>query len=358
MTARRTRLLWPLTGLLVGLAAWWPAPAAQAASIDLDQTATAIVGRTGEGVVVDPGSWAAAWWSAPARPACSPDAFQGPAVDTVSSFVQAETGQARLTIPLAANNQFVCFRAVTPAGDWLYSDWFAVRVQSAELSLDQRHQFVMVTASRPVTDDSWRAVLADDCPAAIDQPWPADAVRLSSDLQLVLELEAASDGQWLCVAATDRSWSTSVSGRHRLSRLGEVPPTVSIERSGNRLKASAEPAREGDDWHFFKSLKPPNCRLDPIPESGRVADPSPGDWLPGRESTVDQIGDGDEIWVCFIVQSSPDEFGNRIVGYGLYQVSNQPPPVLRGLVWLLALNVFIICAGAAIGILVYRTQPN
>ena len=360
MTSRRVRLSWLAVLLLAALAVWWRPLPARAAAIELDQISTMIIGRVGQGISVDPGSWAAVWMSTPDRPVCGPDIFQPLTAETLASFSQTEADQAQLPIPLAANNQFVCFRAESLAGDWLYSDWFAVRVQAAELSIDQRHQFVTVTASQPVVSDSWRGTIVADCPdsAAIDRSLSAEVVRLSSDLQLVLELDGAVDNQWLCVVATDRNWATTVFGRHRLSRLDEPSPVVSIDRSGNRLRASADPAQADDDWRFFKSFDQPNCRANPIPESGRVADPPSGDWLEGRQSTIDRVDDNDKIWVCFIVMSQPDEFGNRLTGYGLHELANRPPPTFRGLFWLLALNVFIICAGAAVGILVYRTQPN
>ena len=133
---------------------------------------------------------------------------------------------------------------------------------------------------------------------------------------------------------------------------------MSIERSGNRLEATASPASSGASWYFFQSLNQPNCRANPIAERGRVTDPLFGDWVAGQAADIQAVGDNDEIWICFIVLSSPDEFGNRIAGYGLFQAANHLPPTIRGLLWLIALNVFIVCAGSTIGILLYRNQSN
>ena len=84
----------------------------------------------------------------------------------------------------------------------------------------------------------------------------------------------------------------------------ESPPTVSIERSGNRLEATASPASSGVSWYFFQSLNQPNCRANPIAERGRVTDPLFGDWVAGQAADIQAVGDNDEIWICFIVLSS------------------------------------------------------
>ena len=198
MAGRRASLYWWGLLLLGGLVSWWRPLAAQAAAINLNQEAATIIGQPEAGVSVDPGTWAAVWRSGPDRPECAATLFQSPTTDLHSGFSTTEAAEARLTVPLAANNQFVCWRAAA-GGDWLYSDWLAVRVQAAELSLDQRHQFVTVTASQPVANGSWRGLLlAGECPSAeaISQSLSPEMVRLRSPLQLVLEVTEEVDGQW------------------------------------------------------------------------------------------------------------------------------------------------------------------
>ena len=358
----RTVANW-LQGLtLIALAVIWAqVPVAQAAPINLEQESTKIIGQLEDGTSVEPTSWTAIWWPQSDRPTCDAEVFGQQTAGSHIDFLRADANGAELAIPLATVNQFVCFRAATANGDWLYSDWFAVRVQVTDLVVNQRHRFVTVTASLSVVEDSWRGLIsADDCPepGAINQPLSSDLVRLSSDFQLVLEVPESADGQWLCVLAVDRGWSASAVSHHRLSRLTEDPPTVTIKQLGNRLQAAATTNWPQNDWYFFKSLNQPNCRANPIPESGSVTDPLFDEWSVGRESTVQVFGEDEEVWVCFMVLSSADEFGNQVVGYGLYKVVNKPATNFRGLIWLVALNGFIICAGSALGILFYRNHPD
>lgn len=358
----RTAANWLLfaTASIILLGAWWSAPTVRADSISLDQEATKIIARLPQGVSVDSTTWAAVWWSEPDRPACADGVFADQAGEAYPDFQEVSAVGAELEIPLAVSNQFVCFRVADPAGGWFYSDWLAVRVQVAELAVSQRHRFVTVTASRAVVEDSWRGLIsAVDCPAseAIDQPLSSDLVRLGSDFQLVLEVPESANGQWLCVTAVDRNWSAPAASRHRLSRLTEEPPAVTISQVGNRLRATAVVDWPQSDWYFFKSFNQPNCRANPIPESGRVTDPLFDEWSTGQESTVQVVGD-EPVWVCFMVFSPSDEFGNQVVGYGLYQVVSEPATNFRGLIWLVALNIFIVCIGSAIGILLYRNHPE
>lgn len=336
------------------------APLAQAISIELSRQSTKIVGRLGEGVVVNSNSWSAVWWSDPGRPACDAGAFDSQTGEVYTDFLTVSETAAELAVPLAANNQFVCFRAETPSGDWLYSDWLAVRVQTAEFSVSQRHRFVTISSSRAVIEDSWQGLItADSCPppSDINQPLSSDLVRLGSVFQLVLEVPESADGQWLCVTAVDQGWAVPIVGSHRLSRLSEKPPAVTIDQLGSRLLASTEADWPQKDWYHFKSLNQPNCRANPIPEPPRVTDPLFEEWSAGGESMV-QISGDEPVWVCFMVFSPPDEFGNQVVGYGLYKVASEPATNFRGLLWLVALNGFIICAGSAVGILLYRNHPN
>ena len=357
----RTVANWLLGLALIVLAVIWVrAPVALAASISISQESTKIIGQLEDGTSVEPTSWTAVWWPQSDRPTCDAEVFSQQAGESHTDFLRVGETSAELTIPLATVNQFVCLRAAIDDGDWLYSDWLAVRVQVAELAINQRHRFVTVNASRPVIEDSWRGLIStDDCPepTAINQPLSSDLVRLGSGFQLVLEVPESADGQWLCVLAVDRGWAAPTVGRHRLSRLSEDPPLVTISQLGNQLRATATTDWPQSDWYFFKSLNQPNCRANPIPESGWVTDPLFDEWTAGRESTV-QVAAEEEVWVCFMVLSPPDEFGNQVVGYGLYKVVSKPATNFRGLIWLVALNGFIICVGSALGILLYRNHPE
>ena len=349
-----------LTGLVLALV-WLPATAEAADLVGRQEAATLVVDQSGsKGVITD---WEFVW-SRQDPGACTDQNFSGPDHSPWTAIFLSQnqtTAEYLFQFPAASSDGFVCGRGRTSqTAAFLYLDPVSITIETANLTAEQRNNFLILTADRPMIDSSWQLLgsFAVDpgqsgCQSLVAKPGQiSQPLESLSDRQAVLNLRTDLNRRWVCLAATDQIWQSPVVISDHVSRLEERVPRLSFDLVEANVVASSD--REVESWYHLTTPTRPDCSPNPVVGPGQVSDPPLSNWAEGpRAPLVD--GEDDELWVCFLARTTADDAGNHLFGYGLYQHDpDSNPPTWRGLVWLIGLNLLIICAGSAIGILMYR----
>ena len=294
-------------------------------------------------------------------PDCSPAAF------ATAGFrlppLAAETGLYRFDLS-EADPGLICLRAGLAADPdrYLYLGPMEV-VDFGQLTVRQRNDFLILDTNRPVAANDWRifsqtANRPADC---LIRQLPQAVVNANieplADRRAVLRLRPQDNQHWFCLGAVTSSDQQPLRASHLVTGFDQVLPVVTISQDQQSIQARSEPGYDQASWYYYSSPDRPNCRANPEPDPGTEADPALAQWSTGSRAPLNSNTSQSSLWFCFLVVTDPDTAGNRLYGYGLEQVNFESrPTAVSGVLLVIVLNLFIVCAGTAVGILFYRRK--
>ena len=196
-----------------------------------------------------------------------------------------------------------------------------------------------------------------------------EAVEGYSDGYL-FKLNSSLNNRWLCLELTvgQSVWRQP----HFVSRLEAVPAQISVSQTSSEITVQA--SRPMAAWYYYEETSRPACQVNPVVSVGQEADPPLHQWTkdhPSLNSNQSETTDLKEkivftkgsrptsYWICFLAITEADVHGNSLYSYQSVLVNQEETTdALRGFLFLIGLNVLIVCFGAAIGIFLYRRDKT